>query len=412
MRQRREIDQFGRRIVLSLQVVDEFADLLTNHRRSVQERVAAFDGLGPDLHPAVWKVIRDETDDLTVRAAAVRAVGRSPGAINQLTRRFHPPALRKVAIAELERLAQLGLPPYFEERLRADLQELERDPGGSPLINLGNTFGRDRRVIEAARQATKDSRPDVRSAAFTVLGQLGEFDEVLDSVSDSSSHVRAHAAHLIGLLSLARHEDIAALEGLAVDPDQEVRTEARVALRRLEALPMPVSKPRQAHSGDPEWVELLSKLAARVIGDREMAVELPDEALETGWLGARGASPAELADVEARLGVTLPPSYRAFLQTSNGWGRLSHAVERLLAAGEIVKFVEAEPEWVAAYERTEESSGLSTALQISTAYDGGVCLLIPSQAAEWETWFFANWLAGAWRHESFLAFMRSEMERP
>jgi len=143
-----------------------------------------------------------------------------------------------------------------------------------------------------------------------------------------------------------------------------------------------------------------------------MAVNLADEALETGWLGAPGATPADLADVEARLGVTLPPSYRAFLQTSNGWGPLSSAVERLLAAGEIAKFVEAEPEWVAAYEGLEESAGLKAAIQISTAYDGGVCLLIPSQAAEWETWFFANWLAGAWRHESFLAFMRSEMERP
>jgi hypothetical protein len=392
--------------------MDELADLLTNHRRSVQERVATFDGLGPDLHAAVWSVIGDETDDLTVRAAAVRAVGRSPGAINQLTRRFHPPALRKVAVDELERLAQLGLPPYFEERLRADLRQLERDPGSFALINLGNTFGRDRRVIEAARRAGRDSRPDVRVAAFTVLAQVGEIDDVLGVVSDSSSRVRAHSARLIGLLSLARQEDIAALEGLAVDADAEVRNQARAALRRLEALPLPTSKPGQVHAGDPEWVRLLSQLAAKVIGDREMAVDLPDEALETGWLGAPGATPADLADVEARLGVTLPPSYRAFLQTSNGWGPLSFGVERLLAAGEIVKFVEAEPEWVAAYEGLDESAGLNTAIQISTTYDSAVCLLIPSEAAEWETWFFANWLAGAWRHESFLGFMRSEMERP
>jgi len=41
----------------------------------------------------------------------------------------------------------------------------------------------------------------------------------------------------------------------------------------------------------------------------------------SGWLGFPGATEAETAAAEAHLGVTLPPSYRAFLRVSNGWHR-------------------------------------------------------------------------------------------
>jgi len=388
------------------------ADIFADRHRSVGERVAAFDRLGPELNRAVWAVLGDESDDIDVRLAAVRAVGRSRGAINQLARRFHPPALREAAVAELERLAQLGRQPYFEDRLRTDLQELNRDPGGRALVNLGNTFGRDPRVLEAARRAAQDSRKDVRSTAFSVLAQVGEIDDVLRGVGDSSSDVRARVAYLIGFFSLARQEDIAALERLAADADAEVRAKARAAMRRLEALPLPTSKQSEVRPGDPQWVTLLSKLAAKVIADREMAADLPDEALQTGWLGTRGASPAELDRAEARLGVRLPPSYRAFLQTSNGWGPTSFAIDRLFAARKVVRFIESEPDWVEIWKDSEESTGLRSALQVSTVTDNGVCLLIPSDAKEWETWLFANWIPGAHRHASFLAFMESELESP
>jgi cell wall assembly regulator SMI1 len=39
---------------------------------------------------------------------------------------------------------------------------------------------------------------------------------------------------------------------------------------------------------------------------------------ETGTVLRAGASEAEIAALEARLGVQLPPSYRAFLAISNG----------------------------------------------------------------------------------------------
>ncbi|RJL33649.1 SMI1/KNR4 family protein [Bailinhaonella thermotolerans] len=37
------------------------------------------------------------------------------------------------------------------------------------------------------------------------------------------------------------------------------------------------------------------------------------------WMGAPGASEEEIAALERRLGVSLPPSYRQFLAVSDGW---------------------------------------------------------------------------------------------
>ena len=44
----------------------------------------------------------------------------------------------------------------------------------------------------------------------------------------------------------------------------------------------------------------------------------PDVA-DKRWLGNPPATDAQIAALESRLGLTLPPSYRAFLQFSNGW---------------------------------------------------------------------------------------------
>ena len=41
--------------------------------------------------------------------------------------------------------------------------------------------------------------------------------------------------------------------------------------------------------------------------------------LTSGWLGFPGVSEEQLAELELRLGVTVPPSYRSFLRVSNGF---------------------------------------------------------------------------------------------
>ncbi|MFC3994359.1 SMI1/KNR4 family protein [Nocardiopsis sediminis] len=45
------------------------------------------------------------------------------------------------------------------------------------------------------------------------------------------------------------------------------------------------------------------------------------------WLGFEPAGEEEILAAEQRLGVRLPPTYRNFLLTSNGWKMLSYAVD-------------------------------------------------------------------------------------
>jgi SMI1 / KNR4 family (SUKH-1) len=51
------------------------------------------------------------------------------------------------------------------------------------------------------------------------------------------------------------------------------------------------------------------------------------------WLGYKPATEAEVERLERRLGYRLPPSFRAFLLTTNGWRKTSPFVERVRPAG-------------------------------------------------------------------------------
>jgi len=58
------------------------------------------------------------------------------------------------------------------------------------------------------------------------------------------------------------------------------------------------------------WRTLLSQWSAEILAIEGYRKELPPEVVEAGWLGYPGAMEAEIAQVEARMGITLPPSYR------------------------------------------------------------------------------------------------------
>src|SRR5688572_2325026 len=75
-----------------------------------------------------------------------------------------------------------------------------------------------------------------------------------------------------------------------------------------------------------EWSIWLRQFSAELI-DR-LDLDRPDafrhEAVTaaraaSGWLGEAGLDEGELAGLEARLGVALPPSYRSLLAASNGF---------------------------------------------------------------------------------------------
>jgi HEAT repeats/SMI1 / KNR4 family (SUKH-1) len=363
------------------------------------------------LPKSVFETLHDESADLEARLAALRAVSRSPGAINQLVRQFYPPELRAAAVVELERIARAPLPPYLEKRIGQDLAAARTDPLATQFANLGLAYGRDARVLDLARASLSDSHPDVRSRAVGVLASIGEIDAVLAAAGDSAAEVRASVAEMLGYFCTARPEDLAALEALAADPEPKVAAKARAAQRRLRVKPLPRGVRTPARAGDEHWLELLTKLAAKVLADRNRAADLPDEALATGWLGTTAATEEQLQTAERRLGVKFPVSYRSFLATSNGWGPTSFFLDRLYGADEVVWFADSEPDWLAIWASTAEGPQLKTALQVSSVTDNGVCLLIPSEQAEWECWFFANWIPGVHRHASFRAFMDAELAR-
>jgi hypothetical protein len=164
---------------------------------------------------------------------------------------------------------------------------------------------------------------------------------------------------------------------------------------------------------------------------REYAAEAPDDVLETGWLGYPGASDQELQILEQRLGRTLPHSYRAFLQLTNGWRRTSPFIERVWSAADVDYFRARNQDWIdILLERptsiTPEEHArygedldpviyraeyLPETIQVSEIGDAAVYLLNPAVVTadgEWEAWFLTTWLPGARRYRTFGDLMQAE----
>lgn len=150
------------------------------------------------------------------------------------------------------------------------------------------------------------------------------------------------------------------------------------------------------------------------------------DVVASGWLGSPGASEAQIAELEVRLGTTLPPSYRSFLRVSNGFLQPGVIVPRLLPAEEVNWLRDVDPDTIEAWTEGMSSSGgadadvperrLSTALQVSARETVGTAmyLLDPRSVnadGEWEAWFFAHWIPGADRFPSFRTLMQSERDK-
>ena len=184
---------------------------------------------------------------------------------------------------------------------------------------------------------------------------------------------------------------------------------------------------------------------------------LPPEVIESGWLGYPGASEADLQRAEIRLGVKLPPCYRAFLKVSNGWRQTAKPGDgsnhRLWSCEAIDRFMVRHPQWIKSFGNGQEITPLSpedslddlddawqpvgisdeeyyvygedqdptklrleylsTALEISDVGLDSIYLLNPqvvTAAGEWEAWFLADYLAGADRYPCFQALMEAEYQ--
>jgi len=187
-----------------------------------------------------------------------------------------------------------------------------------------------------------------------------------------------------------------------------------------------------------DWRPFLETWSCELIEARAYP-DLPPEVVESGWLGFPPATDEQLTLLEARLGATLPPSYRDFLKISNGCRQTGTSIWRMWSTEDIDWFRVRNREWIDAYLSPFTSAELNealvltddeylvygeaqdpvrygityleSALEISETGDSAIYLLNPETVTpdgEWEAWLFANWLPGAQRHRSFAELMHAE----
>ncbi|MEV4567255.1 SMI1/KNR4 family protein [Nonomuraea sp. NPDC049419] len=140
------------------------------------------------------------------------------------------------------------------------------------------------------------------------------------------------------------------------------------------------------------------------------------------------ATEAEVREVEERIGVGLPPSYRQFLLVANGWGSDDDCL--LLSVQEAGWLRDVDPSraetWSAAASVPDELYFVYGPEQDSSHYrgeyvpgtflagywDDGVALLNPhvrTAEGEWEAWYLAPWKPGATRYRSFWDLAMDEL---
>ncbi|WP_460503008.1 SMI1/KNR4 family protein [Hymenobacter agri] len=186
------------------------------------------------------------------------------------------------------------------------------------------------------------------------------------------------------------------------------------------------------------WPDLLQQISQEVLADPSFIETdwhgfVSPAQKESGWLGFPGATESDLRMLEQRLGVALPPSYRSFLATSNGFGPIDCFIFRLFSTEEIDWLVNKDKEIIEIWEQDDDtditdeqyfdpknqqdarytrSRYFRRCLMVSDWGDAGFLALNPAVEAdrEWEAWHFASWLGGASRHHSFADLMRQRLE--
>jgi hypothetical protein len=200
-----------------------------------------------------------------------------------------------------------------------------------------------------------------------------------------------------------------------------------------------------------DWYKFLGQWSQELISNSKYAIHLPKAVKESGWLGFPGASEEQINQLEDRLQISLPPSYREFLKVSNGWRQTTPFIYRIWSVDEVDWFSQRHLDWIQSFsekhlrnyhEKSLENKNqngslqglnisdseyflygeaqdcskirlryLSSSLEISEKGESAIYLLNPEVIAsngEWEAWFFGDWLPGADRYVSFQEMMEAE----
>jgi hypothetical protein len=187
-----------------------------------------------------------------------------------------------------------------------------------------------------------------------------------------------------------------------------------------------------------DWKTLMTQWNQELFVSNLQSLDAPANFIASNWLGAPGATEEQIAALESRLGVSLPPSYRQFLQFTNGWWETGSFITRIWPT-EQVEWLRVRHQddiispWTGSVTWGERNSMpvisdseyyrygdnqdpitmraeyLPFMLEISDVGDG-IMLLNPrvvSKEGEWEAWFLASWLPGANRYRSFWDMMQA-----
>lgn len=180
------------------------------------------------------------------------------------------------------------------------------------------------------------------------------------------------------------------------------------------------------------WKTLLEQLSQAIhTGVENNMIYYDKTGVHESWLGFPPASPESINAKEQELKVALPPSYREFLLTTNGFRQISFFAGHLFPVEKIGWTKDIDPDFLKILnefdvpvsdeqyfvygdkQRSElfRLEYLNATLQISEWVDGSVILLNPlvKFGEEWEAWVYANWYPGAHRYRSFRELIEAEL---
>ncbi|MFF8917172.1 SMI1/KNR4 family protein [Streptomyces sp. NPDC015032] len=157
-----------------------------------------------------------------------------------------------------------------------------------------------------------------------------------------------------------------------------------------------------------------------LLDPEEVEEEADSEAVVAGSLALPAATEEQVVALEQRLGLVLPPSYRAFLQVSNGWRHASSSIYLMGVAERVERHGDPFDLRKLYEENLDERSGQAErlmagmwdrSLQLSQDSDMTDVLLDPGDVGEdgeWAVYVYRGW-SGDFpdRYPSFAEFMRA-----